>query len=228
MAVYSTTTPSGAGRGGEPTPLLVDAALRLEHAAGLDRLVERVAPVAAALVRDPRVAAVLHGRAMGHAAHPLLTDVPIGTWASAFVLDLVGGRKSRPAATRLIGTGILAAVPTVATGLAEWAVTTDQPARRVGVVHAAANSVGLVLYVLSYRARRRGHHGRGVLTGLAGLSVVGVSGFLGAHLSLARKVGTRDAAFAAQVPLGGDAVPVPGEPSGTGRHLDDTDPAAAI
>jgi hypothetical protein len=85
-----------------------------------------------------------------------------------------------------------------------------------------------------------------VLTSLAGLTVVGASGYLGAHLSLARKVATRDVAFAAQVPLGGDAAPVPGEPVGTsgtsgtagglgaegsggGRHRgESSDPAAAI
>jgi len=220
MAVPGTTTTPTLSSAGEPVPVLVEAALKLERTAALDRWVERLAPAAAALVKDRKVAAVLHGRALGHAAHPLLTDVPIGTWASAFVLDLIGGKRSRTAATRLIGTGILAAVPTAVTGLAEWAVTTDQPSRRVGAVHAAANTVGLGLYVLSYRARRRGRHGFGVLTGLAGLSVVGVSGFLGAHLSLARKVATRDDAFAEQVPLGGDAVPVPGEPSAPGRHRD--------
>ena len=215
---------------GEPAPVLVDAALRLEHAEGLDRFVDRLSPVAAALVKDPKVADVLHGRFMGHAAHPLLTQVPIGTWASSFVLDLIGGRRSRPAATRLVGTGILAAVPTVVTGLAEWAVTTDQPARRVGVVHAGANTVGLLLYTASFRARRRGHHLRGVGLGMVALSVVSASGFLGAHLSLARKVATRDPAFAEQVPLVEEVeAGSVGETGGSGRHRDPgTSPAASI
>jgi uncharacterized membrane protein len=240
MAVHS-PTPSGSGGARGPRPALVDAALRLEHTKSLDRLVERLAPVGAALIRNPKVADVLHGKAMGHAAHPLLTDVPIGTWTSAFVLDLIGGKKSRPAARRLIGTGILAAVPTAVTGLAEWAATPDQAARRVGAVHAVGNNVALMLYVLSYRARRRGHHARGFLVSLAGLGIVGASGFLGAHLSLARKVATRHEEFAEQVPLGGDAVTAagdptalgdsegPGESTGTGRHRDETaDPSTTI
>ncbi len=242
MAVHP-TTPVPATSTEDTTPLMVQAMLQLEHTRSLDRLVAKVSPAAAALVKDPKVAAVLHGKAAGHAAHPVLTDIPIGTWLSAFVLDLIGGKRSRPAATRLIGVGILAAVPTAVTGLAEWAVTTDTPSRRVGVVHAAANTVGLALYTSSFRSRRHGRHLRGVLTSLAGLTVVGASGYLGAHLSLARKVATRDVAFAAQVPLGGDAVPVPGEPVGTsgttggvgaegsggGRHRgESSDPAAAI
>jgi Predicted membrane protein (DUF2231) len=242
MTAHGTTHPTG--RTGEPTPVLVEATLRLEQATALDRVVGLLQPAAAALVANPAVRDVLHGRAMGHAAHPLLTQVPIGTWASSAVLDLIGGKRSRPAATRLIGTGILAAVPTAVTGLAEWAATSDQPARRVGVVHAAANSVALLLYTASYRARRRGHHLRGVGLGFTALSVVSASGFLGAHLSLARKVATRDPAFAEQVPLveevasGGspaDAGGVAGGGlaggglAGGGRHRDEgVDPAAAI
>ena len=220
MAAHGTTSsPTPFGGALDKTPVMVDAALRLEHAHALDPWVDRLAPAAQALVRDKKIADLLHGRAMGHALHPLLTDVPIGTWASAFVLDLIGGKRSRPAARRLIGVGILATVPTVATGLAEWAATTDQPARRVGVVHAAANTVGLGLYALSYRARGRGRHARGVVLGLAGLGVVGVSGFLGAHLSLARKVATRDPAFAEQVPLAEEI-------ASNGRHRDvPTDPS---
>lgn len=200
MAEHGTTS-DPSGRPGGHTPVLVDATLRLEEAAVLDRWVDRLAPAAAALVRDPKVAGLLHGRALGHAAHPLLVQVPIGTWSSASLLDFVGGKRSRPAARRLIGAGILSAVPSVVTGLAEWAATDDQKARRVGVVHATANTVGLLLYTASYRARGKGRHARGVLLGLAGISVVGASGYLGAHLSLARKVATRDQAFVAQVPL---------------------------
>jgi uncharacterized membrane protein len=247
MAAHGTSTPTPFSAAGGSTPVLVDLALKLEHAEGLDRLVEGIAHSAGTLVRNPKVADVLHGRFMGHALHPLLTDVPIGAWTSAFVLDLVGGKKSRPAATRLIGTGILAAVPTAVTGLAEFAATSDQAARRVGVVHALGNNVALGLYVLSYRARRRGHHLRGMGLGMAALGVVGGSGFLGAHLSLARKVATRDPAFAAQVPLPDEVASssssladaaglAPGgtargtaDDTSTGRHVDTgTDPAAQI
>ena len=36
----------------------------------------------------------LSGTWLGHPLHPLLTDLPIGFWTSAFTLDLVGGRTT--------------------------------------------------------------------------------------------------------------------------------------
>ncbi len=174
MAAHGTTTPTRPRSGVDPHPVLVEATLQLEQATALDRLVGLLQPVAAALVATRGPADLLHGRFMGHAAHPLLTQVPdrhVGELGRSSTSS--AARRSRPAATRLIGTGILAAVPTAVTGLAEWAVTTDQPARRVGVVHAVANTVGLLLYTASYRSRRRGHHLRGVGLGMTALSVVG-------------------------------------------------------
>ena len=70
---------------------------------------------------------------------------------SAVFLDLVGGESSRAAAQRLLGAGLLSAVPTAATGFAEWHDTTN-PERRVGAAHAAVNSVALGLLGTSYGA----------------------------------------------------------------------------
>ena len=63
----------------------------------------------------------------------------------------IGGRRSRPAA----------ALPTVATGLAEYRHA-DPVSRRVGVVHADADAAGVALYAASLATRRRGHRARGV------------------------------------------------------------------
>lgn len=181
-------------------PALVGLALRLEEDGRLDPAVDALQPVADALVADPTRRDALLGKAMGHSLHPLLTDVPIGAWVSALTLDLVGGRQSRPAARRLIGIGVLAALPTAVTGLADWqhAGRRDQ---RVGVVHAAGNSLGLLLFGASWLARGRGHQARGVVLGLLGAAAAGGSGFLGAHLALARNVAARDEAFADSLPV---------------------------
>lgn len=61
----------------------------------------------------------------------------------------------------------------------------------MGVVHAAVNSTALTLYALSYLARRRGRHARGVAYGVAGGVAATVGGFFGGHLSLARDTGLR-------------------------------------
>jgi uncharacterized membrane protein len=179
-----------------PSSPLVDATRRLEAASALDPLVGAVRPLADALVADPGRRALLRGAWLGHALHPLLTDAPIGMWVSALSLDLVGGTQSRPAAQRLVGLGVLAAVPTALTGWAEWSGIGERE-QRVGVVHAVSNVVALGLFASSWRARRRGRHLRGRAVGLLGASALGVGGYLGGHLVSARKVSSHDPAFTA-------------------------------
>src|SRR4051812_33163179 len=133
---------------------------------------------------------VLRGDWLGHALHPMLTDIPIGCWTSSFVLDLCGGRRSRVASQRLIGLGLLAVVPTAAAGALDWHETTGDERRRVGVVHAFSNSVAALLYFASWRARRRGRQHVGVLFGAAAGLAATVGGHLGGHLSFGRHTGT--------------------------------------
>ncbi|HEY3724654.1 MAG TPA: Rieske (2Fe-2S) protein [Acidimicrobiia bacterium] len=123
----------------------------------------------------------LTGRWLGHAVHPVLTDLPIGFWTSAFTLDLIGGRRSRAAAQLLVGLGVLAAIPTAATGAADWSDTAGKETR-VGLVHAALNTTALACFSASWIARRRGRHGRGVLYGIAGSAAATGGGFFGGHL----------------------------------------------
>ncbi|MGI8612433.1 MAG: DUF2231 domain-containing protein [Nocardioidaceae bacterium] len=177
-------------------PLLVRATRRLEDNTAIDQLSALLAPAAGALLASKRRADLLHGSWLGHALHPLLTDLPIGSWTSAMLLDVAGGRQSRPAAQRLVGAGLLAALPTMATGLAEWGDTTGGD-RRVGAVHAVANSAALGLYAGSFLARRRGQHLRGALLALIGGGALAAGGYLGGHLVSARKVSSRDPVYAA-------------------------------
>jgi hypothetical protein len=104
-----------------------------------------------------------------------------------------------------VGAGLAAAGPTALTGLAEYA-RTGREVQRVGALHAVLNVVATTLYLTSYVARTRRRHGLGVATALAGAAVTGASGYLGGHLTMARKVGSRDAAF------GLDEVGPPGGP----------------
>src|SRR3954465_10442998 len=122
-------------------PRLHELAERVGAAAALDGPAEGVAKgVRGAAPRGP-VKNTLSGTPLGHALHPFLTDLPIGTWTSAAVLDVVGGRAARPAAQRRAATGIPAPVPTAAGGLNDWADTTpaDATVRPMGAVHAVAN-----------------------------------------------------------------------------------------
>jgi uncharacterized membrane protein len=133
------------------------------------------------------------GRWLGHSFHPLLTDFPLGAWASASFLDLFGGKDTRTAAETLVAFGVVAALPTALAGMADWSGA-DKKSKRVGLVHATLNGTVLACYATSLVARRRQRHGLGVGLGLAGGLIAWVSGYLGGHLSLVRDAG-RDREF---------------------------------
>ena len=63
------------------------------------------------------------GTWLGHALHPMLTDVVIGTFLSATLLDVVGGDEDGEAGAKLIGIGMAAYLPTALTGVNDWADT---------------------------------------------------------------------------------------------------------
>lgn len=150
--------------------------------------------VADAVLATPARRDAWRGAGFGHALHPVLTDFPLGAWMSATLLDLVGGRGARRASRRLVGFGLLAAVPTAVAGLAEWQASSGA-ARRVGVVHVAVNGTATTLYGWSWLARRRGCHPKGVVLAVAGGVFATLGGYLGGHLSLVRKIGTADPAL---------------------------------
>src|SRR5437764_1266929 len=80
----------------------------------------------------------LSGTWLGHPVHPMLTDVVIGSFTSASLLDLFA-EGAELASERLIGLGLLAYLPTAAAGVNDWADTevVDDGVRRVGLVHAS-------------------------------------------------------------------------------------------
>ena len=133
----------------------------------------------------------LSGVLLGHPLHPLLTDVVIGSWTSAILMDLF---REPDAARKLIALGLVATPITAVSGSSDWADA--EPAsdnvRRMGLVHAASNVVGAALFAASYARRRRGG---GRLLSLAGGAALTVGGFLGAHLSYAEGVGVDTTVF---------------------------------
>lgn len=60
----------------------------------------------------------LHSDVLGHSLHPVLTDLTLGCWTSAALLDVVSGPTSRHAATLLASAGVAVAVPTAVAGAA--------------------------------------------------------------------------------------------------------------
>ncbi len=143
----------------------------------------------------PALKNFLHGTWLGHPLHPVLVHVPVGTWLSAGILDVVP--PMRPAATLLIGTGVAASVPAALSGAADWAEQ-DAGVRRLGAVHASLNVAALGLYVGSLVARGNGRGGLGRVLSYAGLGIATASASVGGHMSYAQSSGASHSATAAR------------------------------
>ncbi|QGZ51976.1 Rieske 2Fe-2S domain-containing protein [Streptomyces sp. QHH-9511] len=194
---------------------------RVEGAAALDGLVDRVRGAVRALpLGDGRDA--LHGRWLGHPLHPLLVQVPIGTWVSAAVLDLLPGQ--RRAAHALVGVGLAAVAPAAIAGWVDWAEL-QRRQMRVGLMHAAVNITAVGLYAGSFTARMRGRPVLGKALGFAGLLTVSVGGAIGGHLAYRQASGANHAEAVPQLvepgwhPIGAVADFPVGE--AVRRHVDD-------
>ena len=162
---------------------------RLDEASALDGVSDRVQTVVTSTVRPQRLRDLLHGTWLGHPLHPVLVELPVGAFFSAAVLDLLpGGHK---AATRMITLGVASAPAAIVAGWTDWSEMTPDR-RRVGLVHAVANTAGVAFYAASLVRRRRRGSGRAL--SYAGLAVAGLGAYLGGHLAYAQSAGTNQAA----------------------------------
>lgn len=179
---------------GQHTNPLVRATMRLEDTASLDAPVRALEPHVRHLFGSGPRGAVLRGDWLGHAVHPMLTDVVIGSWTSATVLDVLGrGQWSAPART-LVGVGLVAFGPTAWTGWAEWS-NAGHREKRVGLVHSVVNGLAAGVFTASWVARRQGRDDDGARLALVGLGISGAGAYLGGHLAAARKVSSRHPVF---------------------------------
>ena len=153
---------------------------QLGEQSALDGMAGALRERIAGVIRSGPVKDALSGTWLGHAVHPMLTDLPIGFWTSAFTLDLLGGRHSRRAATRLIG------------GACSWRCRPWPPACPTGRTRRDRTGASAsctrrptrprcVCYDASWVERKRGRHWRAWLDSSAA-SPATVGGYLGGHL----------------------------------------------
>lgn len=154
----------------------------IEELPGLEGLSEWLVKALDPVTRRRTLMDLLQGRMLGHALHPVLSDLPVGMWSSVPVLDLIGDEGG---ATMLTAVGCIAAGATVATGAADWSVTYGRD-RRLALVHGLANTAAFGLQLGSLSARLSGRNGRGRLLSMAGLAMVGAAAYLGGELVLGR------------------------------------------
>lgn len=180
----------------------------------LDPLGERIQELAKKLIPDGSMQKhLLSGAWWGHPVHPMLTDVAIGAYTSAWVLDLLPSDRARRAADTLIGVGVLSALPTAAAGLSDWS-DLDRGPRRIGSVHAATNLAALLLYSLSLVARKGDRRKLGWTLAQLGAGAATAAGFLGGHLVYRRGIGVNRTAFERQLPRWTPAIELGDLPQG--------------
>jgi nitrite reductase/ring-hydroxylating ferredoxin subunit/uncharacterized membrane protein len=175
--------------------ILRGLAERLHGLSAVDSLADQLyKAVHAAVPNATARKELLAGTWLGHPLHPALTDVTVGAWTSAFLLDLVGSDSTEGPAELLIGLGALSAVPTAASGLVDWS-DTGNPERRVGVVHALGNTCALLMYTAALAMRRSGLRPSGRALSLAAFGTATLSAYLGGHIAFGRGVGVDQNAF---------------------------------
>jgi nitrite reductase/ring-hydroxylating ferredoxin subunit/uncharacterized membrane protein len=168
---------------------------KIEQLVALDAVAEPLQTAAkSAIPAGSQAKDALSGTWLGHPLHPPLTDIVVGSWTSALALDLLGGQSAEDAADKLVGLGIVAAIPTALSGLSDWADVRGE-SRRVGTVHAIGNTTALLLHVLSWFARRGGNRTEGLLLSGFGVAIASFSAWLGGHLSFGRGIGVNETAF---------------------------------
>ena len=166
---------------------------KLEDIPGLESLSNGIAGALAPVTRHRVLMDALHGRWIGHAIHPALSDLPIGLWSGASLLDLLDDERG---ATIMTAAGCVSAVATAATGTADWSVTAGRD-RRLALVHGLANSVALGIQVGALTARIRGHRRLGRLLSGTGLCVGMATAFVGGELVFGRELMVDHSAFTA-------------------------------
>lgn len=154
---------------------------RIERAHSLDRAVRSLSDAAVRALPTGRRTDALHGVPFGQPAHPALIRLPLGCWTSAVLLDFFP--SARRASSTLIATGLIASLPSAATGLADWSAL-HRHQQRVGIVHAAWQVGAVSLFGLSLLTRAAGWDTDGRVLAAAGLLAATAGAYLGGHLAL--------------------------------------------
>jgi nitrite reductase/ring-hydroxylating ferredoxin subunit/uncharacterized membrane protein len=169
---------------------------RVLASAALDSLAVRVQDVVRRAL-EPRFGGrlmnMLHGTWLGHPLHPALTDLPIGCWTVAVVLDAThAGRGRRPTAVDVVsGLGLAGAVAAASAGAADWSKT-GRTGRRIGLVHAGVNLGATALSAVALLGRQ-GARARKLR--LAGLTLGACGAWLGGKLVYGESLGVDHGAW---------------------------------
>jgi len=145
----------------------------------------------------------LHGTWLGHPLHPIITDVPVGSWSAAVVLDgmeLFGKKKYAPGADAAIAIGLVGALGSAVSGMTDWTGTTKKK-RSIGLMHGIMNLSATALYATSYYIRKnKGSRKTAIGLAMLGYGITSAAAYLGGHLVYAEQVGVDHTATSVEYP----------------------------
>ncbi|HJT59057.1 MAG TPA: Rieske 2Fe-2S domain-containing protein [Ktedonobacteraceae bacterium] len=141
---------------------------------------------------------VLNGTWLGHALHPVLTDVPLGSWTATTLLDVAWlfneDEGVARAADMTLVLGLMGAAGAAVTGLADWS-DLDGTDRRVGVLHGLLNISLTALNVGSWISRLTGNRRTGIALSTTAYMTSLFTAYLGGELSFAKGIGVNHVAW---------------------------------
>lgn len=133
-----------------------------------------------------------------HPIHPMLVTVPIGLWIFSFVCDLlfvlgVGASLWFTLAFWTIIGGLIGALIAAIPGVIDMLSLSDQP-KKLALAHMSLNVAIVVLYAVNLGMRLTGAAHAGYPLALSSVAIVllGVSGWLGAHMVYVHRVGVNE------------------------------------
>jgi nitrite reductase/ring-hydroxylating ferredoxin subunit/uncharacterized membrane protein len=145
-----------------------------------------------------RIKDILNGTWLGHALHPVFTDIPIGAWSCTMLLDLAWLNDESKGVARgsdiAMTLGIVGASAAVVTGVTDWS-DLDGMDRRVGLMHGLLNGSILLTNIGSLVLRLTGRRRAGIALSTAGYLASLCSAYLGGELSFAKGIGVNHDAW---------------------------------
>ncbi|HEY9459336.1 MAG TPA: DUF2231 domain-containing protein [Paralcaligenes sp.] len=126
-----------------------------------------------------------------HPIHPMLVVFPIGLWVFSFICDLIGLGAAAPtvwhtvAFYTMVG-GVIGALLAAVPGLIDliYYKGATPPIKKLAVTHMVINLVAVVLYLVNVwiRAGSPASMKTPIILSVIGVSLIGVSGWLGGQM----------------------------------------------
>lgn len=176
---------------------LLEAMNVIEDQTWLEAPSEQIAQVVSKVLTKPgggptKVDDLLNGVWLGHPVHPALVALPIGAWTATVALDgietVTGNPEFQAGADATTALGLIGAVASAVTGVAQWQYTVDRE-RRLGLAHALVNLTATGIFGASLLLRMGGKRRAGKITALLGYAVVSVGGYIGGELAYGMRIG---------------------------------------